>query len=590
MYVEEVSHKLSNRGKIIEAGTTRPIPRDFEYYISLFPYDNTIVDYVKINGTVKGHKGKHACSYIIFDIDNEDDLQRSKSDALDLLNRFQSEYGLSPDDTWIYFSGCKGFHIIITPATFGQVDPCEYMDEAIKRAALELAGEIKIDTAIYDNHRIIRVANSFNAKGSLYKIEITYDELFSLTIDEIKELAKQPRDIKRKRTYRDILKNDLIERIVKSSFIIKENREPVDNGFFLPADKGNRNNRLFAQACVLFQKTTLHEKSITEIIKSINIASGDPLQDHEVNTIINSARSKRDSKEEEPLKITLITDMWQSFIESLREEENKLTLCFPSVDNVFKGKLRSKMGVILGYGGAKKSMYGQNVCYENIIRGCRCVYSNMEMGLNELTARFINIAIEGYSNGLYTDLIEKDFKAGRDVTRAIDHIISKFSDKLLIAENSNMTAAKYDELVDRITRERGKVDILIVDGMSMMGGSGTEVERANEHSKELKELAKKWNILVLPIVHVSRGDDLTTRDLTRRARGSEKIADNGDFFISLSQIKDGTDTYLPYKGYFHCWDKRGTGLRIEKQWTFNHDSLKMIEENEGFEQRYNPDF
>jgi replicative DNA helicase len=212
----------------------------------------------------------------------------------------------------------------------------------------------------------------------------------------------------------------------------------------------------------------------------------------------------------------------------------------------------------------------------------------MEMGLSDLTARFINIATTGFNNSLSTHFIERDFKAGKTLENILLHLSDLFNDKLLVSENSNMTSDKYDLLIDRITRERGRVDVLIVDGMSMMGGTGTELERVNEHSKQLKELAKKWNILVLPIVHVTRGEELTTRDLTRRARGSEKIADNGDFFITFSQIKDGLDTYLPNQGFYHCWDKRGTGLRIEKSWHFDIDSLRMIEDTDPFTEQYKP--
>lgn len=584
MYVEEIIESVKNRGKIVEAGSIKPIARDYEYYISLFPYEKSIIDYVKINGTVQNHKGKHACNYILWDIDRENDLEGARNDTLTLLNYWQSEFGLSPDDTWIYFSGNKGFHVVIAAATYGQLEPSEIMGESIKRAAIEMAGSVKIDSVIYENHRIVRVANSKHAKSGLYKIELSYDELFSLTIPELQELAKEPRTLTRKKAYRDIQKNDLISRIVKSSFITKEKSEPIESGYFLPTDKGNRNNKLFSQACTLFQKTSLHEKSIRELITSINLASTDPLPAHEVNTIINSARTKRDAKEEEPLKIAMFGDMWLSFLESLRIEDNKLTLTFPAIDDIFKGKYRSRVGVILGYGGAKKSMFGQNVCYQNVINNNRCIYSNMEMGLSDLTARFINIATTGFNNSLSTHFIERDFKAGKTLENILLHLSGLFNDKLLVSENSNMTSEKYDVLIDNVTRERGRVDVLIVDGMSMMGGTGTELERVNEHSKQLKELAKKWNMLVLPIVHVTRGEELTTRDLTRRARGSEKIADNGDFFITFSQIKDGLDTYLPSQGYYHCWDKRGTGLRIEKSWHFDNDSLRMVEDTNPFEE------
>ena len=579
MYVEEVSRSISNRGKIVEAGSIKPVARDYEFYISYFPFDKTILDYVKINGTIKDHKGKHGCNYIVWDIDHEDNLEQSKEEALWLLNRFQSEYGLSPDDTWIYFSGNKGFHICISRKTYGELEMCENMAEGIKRAAIEMAGELKIDTTIYENHRIIRVANSLHAKSGLYKIEITYDELFSLSVDDIRTLAKSPRILERKKTYADIHENALISRIVKSSFVTDDNKAVIDTGYFLPGDKGNRNNKLFSQACTLFEKTSLHEKSIREIVTSINLASGDPLPAHEVNTIVNSAKTRRRNDDDAPLRIVEFGEMWQRLLDSFIEEPEKISLVFNSLDDIFDGKVRSKMGVVLGYGGAKKSMYGQNVCYKNIMRKYRCIYSNMEMGLNDLTARFINIAAEGYDNILAAGHIERFYREKKDMTKYFAAIAELYSDKLIVSESPNMTSCKYDKLIDQVTRERGKVDILIVDGMSMMGGSGTEVERANEHSKQLKELANKWNLFVVPIVHVSRGEELTTRDLTRRARGSEKISDNADFFITFSQIATGMDKYRPDAGVFHLWDKRGSGRRIEKGWRFETNMLKMIEDD-----------
>ncbi len=581
MYVEEIEYKITNRGKVIEAGAVKPVPRDHEYYISLFPYDQTIIDYVRINNSVTGHTGKHFCKYIIFDIDRENDLEGARKDALSLISHLQSEYGLSPDDLWIWFSGSKGFHVAIIDKIYGDLGAREGMGDAIKRAAIELAGDITLDAVIYEDHRIIRVENSVNAKTGLYKIQLSHEELIINSIDDIKELAKGPRTLQRKKSYQDIQLNELVARVVKSSFLKAENDNPIETGFFLPAETGNRNNRLFAQACVLFSKTELHEKSIRELIKSINLASRDPLPDHEVNSILNSARAKRTIKEAEPPKVVMFSEMWASYVESLKDADNKLSMVFPSVDKLFKGKLRSLVGVILGYGGAKKSLYAQNVCYKNIVAGNRCLYSNMEMGLHTLTSRFIDIAVYGFNNMLASQFIENDYRGGRDISGTVNNLLPMFTDRLLVSSNSNMTAKSYDDLIMQITAERGRVDVLIVDGMSMMGGTGTEMERVNEHSKALKELANKWNILVLPIVHVSRGEELTTKDLTRRARGSEKIVDNADFFITLSQIKSGSD-YLPRQGFYHLWDKRGTGLRVERSWHFENEMLLMVEDNENF--------
>lgn len=578
---------LTDRGKIVEYSAITTQARGYEYYISYFPFDKSILDYVAIHKTVKDHKGKHFCPYILIDVDNDTDVAESKSRALDIITRLQSEYDLSPEDLSIYFSGNKGFHIVINLNSFGSPEPNEEMGSIIKSIAVELCGPIKIDVVIYENHRLMRVENSLHAKSDLYKIQLSYNELFGFSIEEIRALAKVPRTFNRKKPISDIRINEKINRIVRSAFLKTSEPETkiIEDGFFVPGPRGDRNNKLYKQAYYLFVNTDLHEKSIKEIINSINNSAPDPLPLSEINTLVNSARSNRKNKEKEPLQIKTFPDLWNEYLESLNEEHNKLDLSFNSLNDLFKGKLRGILGIVLGYGGAKKSMYGQNVCYDNIVRGCRCIYSNMEMGTATLAERFINIATDGPS-GLASEYIQNKYREGIKLDTFLLTMKNILTDRLIVSENSNMTSARYDELIEKITNERGKVDVLIVDGMSMMGGSGTEVERANEHSKGLKELAKKWNILVLAITHVSKGDDLLTRDLTRKARGSEKIVDNADWIMTLSQIKQGNQ-YFPNAGYYHLWDKRGTGKRIEKIWEFEERTLRMAESNKD-ESEFNP--
>jgi hypothetical protein len=576
MYVELTKGVNIDRGRIVEYNSVTNEARGYECYISHYPFDKSILDYVEIHKTIKEHTGKHYCPYILIDIDNENDLNESQTRSIAVVTRLQSGYGLSPDDLSLYFSGNKGFHVVINLNSFGSPEPHEEMGLLIKSVVKELCGDILFDTTIYENHRLMRVDNSLNAKSGLYKIQLSYSELFQMSIDEIKTLAKRPRTFTRKKPISEIRFNEKIARIVRSAFLKSDEPEKktIDEGFFLPGPHGERNNKLYKQAYYLFVNTDLHEKSIKELISCVNNAAPDPLPMSEINTLVNSARSNRKSKQKEPLKISTFGDMWQSFIDSLNEENNKIDMVFKSINSLFKGKQRGKLGIVLGYGGAKKSMYGQNVCYRNIENN-RCVYSNMEMGTATLAERFINISMTGEAS-LASDLLETNYKAGYDISGSLESLKELLTDHLVVSENSNMTSERYDELIERITNEMGRVDILIVDGMSMMGGTGTEVERMNEHSKSLKELSKKWNILILAICHVSKGDDLTTRDVTRKARGSEKIIDNADWIMTLSQIKQGTD-YVPYAGYFHLWDKRGTGVRKEEIWEFQEHSLRMIE-------------
>ena len=567
--IVEVVKDLKVRGTLEEAGKIYPKFRDYEYYISLFPFDKSIEKYVEINGSISGHKGKHYCKYILIDIDS-DNLEEARQSTIQLIQRLNLEHHIDPNELYIWFSGNKGFHIALVNKIYGKLDPCEHIAEKVKNAIAELSEGIdNIDLKIYENHRLIRVENSLNIKSGLYKIQISYDELLK-DIESIKELAKQPREFKREILLTNIRFYKSIANLIK---LKTEEKNYIENGFFLPSEKGNRNDKLFKQACMLFNKSELHDKSILEIIKSFNMASPEPLPEHEIITIVRSAkRLKNENKDD--IIISTFADLIPLWLDSIEEESNKISLVFPSLNYEFQGKLRGKVGVVIGYGGSKKSIYGANVCFNNIYNNQRCIYSNMEMGEAELMSRFINIAISD-TQGLPTQDLEKHQRnnANNFLNTKVANI---FKDKLLICQNSNMNCEKYDMMLSQAETNYGKTDILIIDGFSMMGGKGTETEVYTQNSKELKELAKKWNIFILSIVHASKGEDYDTRDLTRKARSSEKIMDNCDWAMTLSQVKGQLD-YERDKGAYHLWNKRGSGFRIEKGFKFQENSLRVEE-------------
>jgi P4 family phage/plasmid primase-like protien len=80
---------------------------------------------------------------------------------------------------------------------FGGFTPSAHLPAVHKMIANELyqGFEQYIDTSIYHTVALIRVENSQNSKSDLYSIPLTVDELKTLTIDQIKELAKEPRFI-----------------------------------------------------------------------------------------------------------------------------------------------------------------------------------------------------------------------------------------------------------------------------------------------------------------------------------------------------------------------------------------------------------
>lgn len=136
---------------------------------------------------------------IYFDFDSINDFDKARNDAIKTLAYFDIIFKIKPENVNIYFSGSKGIHITI-PASYFNVKPCKNLNQIYKYIATNVNKYTTyktLDLTIYDNKRLFRIPNTIHEKSGLYKIPITYDELRNLSHTQLKELAKQPRSIKK---------------------------------------------------------------------------------------------------------------------------------------------------------------------------------------------------------------------------------------------------------------------------------------------------------------------------------------------------------------------------------------------------------
>lgn len=283
-----------------------------------------------------------------------------------------------------------------------------------------------------------------------------------------------------------------------------------------------------------------------------------------------------------------ISEWSEQWYESILPENNKLSLKFDKWNKEFKGKLRSKLVPVLGYGGTKKSLLALNIANENCQQGLgRCLYSTMEMGATELINRLIDMSVvpaDGYNP--HTELEYHNNKTKKINAKDFfdKHVAPLYKNRFFITENTALQTKQYEKLLSDFHGKGQSIDILIVDGLSGMGGAGTETELYSRHSKELKDLANKWKILVFLICHVSKGGQKTDRDLSRLVRSSEKIIDNCDFYITTSLFKDEFDEFNKNHGALRLVNKRGSGNTIDVVYSFDQLRLTMDETDLQFSQ------
>lgn len=156
-----------------------------DWYRSLYSYSEEAMNYFDKHGSIAGYNGKVFTDKLIFDLDSED-LDLAKQDAKELLYRLQTA-GINIDESArIYFSGGKGFHIEIPVEK-------EFSPEELKDICSNIAHELKtFDPKVYNANRIFRIENTRHQKTGLYKIELEPSDITEMTMDEIKEAAKEP--------------------------------------------------------------------------------------------------------------------------------------------------------------------------------------------------------------------------------------------------------------------------------------------------------------------------------------------------------------------------------------------------------------
>lgn len=158
-------------------------------YMTYFRYNSEMIEHVNNTGSVRNFQGQAWSDWLPIDIDSSD-LEEAQNLLTTLCSNLE-DYDIDLNTCRFYFSGAKGFHVMI-PSEYFQPKPCNDIHKRFRKIALTLAKGINIDTAIYDKTRLFRLPNTINSKTGLYKIELYPFDCQSLSIEEIKARATEP--------------------------------------------------------------------------------------------------------------------------------------------------------------------------------------------------------------------------------------------------------------------------------------------------------------------------------------------------------------------------------------------------------------
>ena len=147
-------------------------------------FDESLMDYQKLNGSTSGYRAKSYSPIVPIDIDdaNVDNLKN----ILNKLNGLIGDFELVD----LYFSGKKGYHIEIPSGYFG-IKSSENLPERFKR--MVSAMNIGADLSLYKQSQLYRMNNSYNEDGGYYKTQLDIEDIFDgIKLNDIKELSLKP--------------------------------------------------------------------------------------------------------------------------------------------------------------------------------------------------------------------------------------------------------------------------------------------------------------------------------------------------------------------------------------------------------------
>jgi len=178
----------------------------YECFSTYFFYTDEIFAYMTAHApqghpSISGYHGKIWAPFLPFDIDApavENAHEIVKLIAGTLIDKWR----VPRAGCHFYFSGSKGFHVMLDTRLFGKVAATQHLHQIFSTLREKLIyawpdfDRSSVDLTIKDTVRLLRLPNTVNAKSGLYKIGLDYEQVMGESTAKILDLAKKPCTLK----------------------------------------------------------------------------------------------------------------------------------------------------------------------------------------------------------------------------------------------------------------------------------------------------------------------------------------------------------------------------------------------------------
>lgn len=553
-----------------------------DWYRSLYKYTEEQKKKIEETGTVSGIRDT-LTDILFFDFDSKDDIEKARVDALEVANRLL-EAGFSEDSIGCYFTGSKGFSLEL------QIDDLLTPDQ-FKAVTANLAGDLEtFDTVVSDPNRIVRIAGTKHNKSGLYKIPLTPEELAESSLDDIKLLAKYPRNLERNLTVANFpqeLKESVTEKKVETiskeltfdiSTVDMKARPPridearwlLQNGFFRT---GERNHAMLCLASTY--KNLNYPLDVTRgmmlgTAKMQSERTGEEeFPDHEIELILTQVygphwkggqfTTKDPSnwlakyavkmgikvKEEDsgPMLISDVEDEFTEFVKNL--EQNTVLTGIPFIDEKMPLTLGTNAAIV-GAPGSGKTTLALNILKNCSAKNMTTVFFSLDMHRKRMFEK-IMYDVTGLSR---IELYEA-FKQGRG--KELVKKMKELYGSVWFYDRSGTSPADMHNYIKMVEDHTGtKVKLVMIDYLERVSSEkSSDTEASKDIAQKIQDLVMDLDIacctLVQPSKHAYNGGPDTPIETMTAIKGSSYLQQSYRNIISL--WRPGYTPTLSEQGY-----------------------------------------
>jgi replicative DNA helicase len=537
-----------------------------DIYYGIYTYTEKHYNKWKSEKTLRGVRDV-TTDKIVFDFDDQHNTENARKDTLEVVDRLVGS-GIELSNINIYFSGNRGYHIILNLQD--KIDR-EFYESIVDFYA---GGLNTLDKSVKDQQRLIRMPFTKNQKSGLYDIPITFEELNSNTVEEIRDKAKvfdEKRfdnwDVKNvgvpnkffnaaktkeeKEPTPEVNKNVAID-ISKRPSWLSPARYALKEGCFEEGERNTacmilaatyKNNGIDSEECYQLLKRTLDKRkalhgadydadelrhTVVEYVYSPHWKGGQYTEENDLIQKVNE-RLGVVSEDKQTELISFATGIREFEIASKGWRERLITTGIPQIDS----KVMIEKGWMVGFLGAPgsgKTTFALNFA-ENLSReGKATLFMSLDMPYLMVIARMMQK--EAAKRGLKYSIkaIRDTFDSGVDnpkLTEVRKHCEQKYQN-IVFNNSSDTTLEQIEKSIEEAKDKYGaSLNLIIIDYFEKIRGKfeGDPTTNQSHIASRLSGMAKRHDVCIMPLLQPRKaaGDPRSPLDNYTSIKGSSTI-------------------------------------------------------------------